>query len=249
MTYIDLRFTVATAPIVTPPPGEYYQLMWDWQTDEYGGKVRPTAPAPATMKSLVDIWIPMPEPFQWWLWDVWNLARPGGITDTMNENQWDGYWHSKKAWTNKLNGSDVCASYPTGKNLDKRPMAREQLASRGMTIKLKDGWTAEAKRTNLWWPFDGIKNDAHLIYTPAQFAQMWWLCGYATVQTDKLLDDGTYQVDRFPSRVNDATGQSNDVFCPLLSRDGTLWFRRDRVRQVFKQENPYNPARAFSPNL
>jgi hypothetical protein len=247
---VTITSPVIVPPIVTPPSGEYYKLLWDFETAEYGGGVRPAAPCPATMKSLIDIWIPMPEAFQWWLWEVWNIFKPAGITDQTNKNQWDGYWDSGKAWTNKGNGSDVCASYPTGRNLDQRPMAREQLASRGMTVKLLDGWTASEKLNNLWWPFDAIKNDAHLIYTPADFAQMWWLCGYATVQTTKKLTVG-YQVDRFPNRFNVATGQSNDVFCPLLSRDGTLWFRKDRIRYMGDgvRANPYNPSRALSPAL
>ena len=241
-----MNITVSIKPnIITPPKGEYYQLMYDWQTDEYGGEARPNAPCPATMKSLQDTWIEMPEDFQWWFWDVWNLFRPAGITDEMNKTQWNGYWHSEKAWTNFSHGSDVCASYPTGRNLDKPPMARETLGSRGMVVKLKDGW--EHKEQN-WWPFDAITNKAHLQYTPIEFAKMWWLCPPATVQTDKQLPDGTYQIDRFPNRNNYITGQSNDVPMPLLTTDGTIWFQRDHVRYVGEgRVNPYNPNKIFSP--
>jgi hypothetical protein len=233
--------------IIVPPPGEYYQLMYDWQTDEYGGGVRPSAPCPATMKSLQDVWIEMGEAFQWWFWDVWNLYRPAGITDDMNRAQWNGYWHSNKAWTNNFNGSDVCASYPTQLNLDQPPMARETLGCRGMTVKLRDNWTHKEQN---WWPFDAITNTAHLLYTPLEFAQMWWLCCPATVQTAIHLPDGSYQVNRFTGRNNPASGQHNDVPMPLLTRDGTIWFLRDHLRYVgdgSTRPNPYIPSKSFNP--
>jgi hypothetical protein len=240
---IVITSPVVVPPIVIPPPGEYFQLMWDWQTDEYGGGVRPVAPAPATMKSLVDVWVEMPEPFQRWFWEVWMIYAPDDMSLDRRKQKWDSYWHSATAWTNKGNGSDVCASYPTGKNLSARPMAREQLGCRGMNVKLRDGWTAQDKLNNMWWPFDAIQNNANLLYSPAEFARMWWLCGYATVQTNKKLADGTYQIDRFPQL------DGNDVPLPLLSRDGTLWFHRNRVRPVNVRANSYNPPRQSIPNL
>lgn len=242
-----MKITIDIKPLaITPPPGEYYQLLFDYQTDEYGGLPRPNAPCPATMKSSQDVWIDMPEAFQWWFWDAWNLFRPSGITDEMNRAQWNGYWHSNKAFTNFGHGSNVCASYPTGENLDKPPMARETLGCRGMTVKLRDGWTYKEQN---WWPFDAITNQAHLQYTPLEFAQMWWLCPPATVQTDKKLSNG-FQVDRFPSRYSPITGQSNDVPMPLLTTDGTIWFLHDHVRYVGDgsvRPNPYNPPKSFSP--
>jgi hypothetical protein len=219
-----------------PPTGEYYKILHHYEDPNFV----PIGSAPSVIASRTDIWVDMPEPFQWWFWRVWNIYAPDDMPLATRQLEWDEYWHSRTAWTNFGHGSDVCASYPTAKNLTAPPMARETLGSRGSIIKLQDGFTA---KSDLWWPFDAIKSDAYNLYAPAEFARMFWLCCPSTIQTDVKLSDGTYRVNRFPH----LTGR--DVPTPLLTRDGVIWFRKDAVQRVFTRESAYNPSRVFNPAL
>ena len=252
---LDITMTYAWPEVAwpAPPPGRYFRVLRDYETNEWGGGVRESVSEshkgmPATIKTRDDTFISMPREFQFWFWEVWNLFAPASMTEAQRKSQWAGYWHSNLAWTNFQHGSDYCADYINGTNLTSLPMARETLWARGNIVKLQDGFT---NLDDKWWPMDAITSDVSTLPSPEAFARMWWLCGLATVQNPTRFDDGTYQVDRFPHLRDPNTGVGNDVPMPMLSRDGVLYFDKLRLREVTPgvHLNPYNPVKTFSPQF
>jgi len=245
MTSIQIRISAPTPSLITPPPGRYFRLLYDWETDEYGGGVRPSVQQnggePATMKSRYDVWVDMPESFQRWFFEVFRLFAPTSMSEATVKDKWAQYWHSRLAWTNFSNGSDAKADYINGTNLDKPPMAKETLGSRGNVLRLLEDKQDGSK----YYPFEAITVSSHLSTPPRDFAQMWWLCNLATIQNVNKFSDGTYQVDRFPQL------DGNDVPLPMLSNDGVIWFEKSKVREVaaLPRFNPYNPDRPFAPQF
>ncbi len=250
MLNIDASLRLSFAPQVTPnpPPGaRLFRIMWDFETDEYGGGVRPpeNRGKPATMKSRIDHFTEMNEPLQMWLWEVWNIYAPAWMPLETRKEKWASFWHSNKAWTNSRNGSDYLADYINQTNLDQPPMRMESLASRGNVVMLHQEIAPDGK----WLPFYATRKDEYLYTDPQTFARQWWMCHFATVQDWQKLPDGTYQVDRFPDFKHPITHETNDVPMPFLTRDGVIWLERAYVEEVGGRVNPYNPPRPFNPNL
>lgn len=255
-----ISITIGTAPQapspITPPEGDYYYQMGDWETDEYGGGVRPSViqngGEPATMKSRHDIWVPMPEPFQRWYYEVFKLHAPTWMTEAEKKQAWANIWASKLAWTNFQHGSEYLADYINGTNLDKEPMARETLGSRRNVLLLRK----DLMDGSIWLPFDAITATSHLHIAPYDFARMFWLNHLCTIQTSNKLPDGTYQIDRFPQFKHPVTRETTDVPMPLLGEDdgkggGVIWFKREFVRKIpaLPRWNPYNPPKPFNPSF
>ena len=246
MTSISISINSAPTPSpIVPPAGRYFRLLYDWQTDEYGGGVRGSVlqngGEPATMKSRYDVWVDMPEPFQRWFFEVWKLFAPASMSEATVKDKWAQFWESKLAWTNFENGSDYKADYINGTNLSQPAMAKETLGSRGNVLRLLE----DKQDSSMYLPFEAITATSHLAVPPRDFAQMWWLCNLATIQNSVKFSDGTYQVDRFPQL------DTNDCPLPMLSNDGVIWFPKSKVKEIdpLPRFNPYNPDRPFSPEF
>ena len=246
---VSLTFSWPVAP--TPAPaGRYFRILRDYETDEFGGGVRPSVVQnggePATIKSRDDYFVPMDKDFQLWFYQVWSIFAPPEMAESTRREKWAGFWESHLAWTNFGHGSDVCADYVNGTHLDAAPMAKETLTARGNIVRLADGFTSFSDK---WWPFVALSPSNYKQYTPAEFAGMWWLCHLATIQNVTKFTDGTYQVDRFPHLSIKDRNIYRDVPVPLLSRDGIIYFDKTRLVEVPARVSPYNPARPFSPDL
>ena len=243
--------------VFVPPPGRYYRVKWDWETaastmdnwqDDAGNsipirysvwKLQDGKGLPATKKSRYDIWTPIDEAYQRHEWEVWKLFAPSTQTEAERIDAHTRFHGGALAWCNKT-GMEDHADFIAGKNLDKELPARESLCSRGNVLKLQDGFTSFG---DAWWPFDCFSPASFLAMPSLQIARSYWLTHFATTQVKTKFSDGTWSVSRFPH--NDG----NDVPLPILTRDGVIWLERWAVEEVTGRVNPYNPTKAYSPNL
>lgn len=232
----DARLTV-TRPVDVYhlPDGDFWRLKWD---DEIPGQWIRTN-FPATVESLEGVFIPMPEDYQRWFYNVWKFFAPSSMGVTLLKKRWAGFWDSGLAWTNHNNGSDVLADYINGTHLDQKPMRRQMLTAQGNVVRQVDSlsyagevWiVCEALRVTDFPPLET------LLASP-------WLLHYCTTMQTQIFGEH-HGCSRFPQL------DWNDVPLPLLSQNGRITFRESYLEKLPPNStlpNPYWPAYAYSPS-
>ena len=219
MTDIDLRFTVATAPIVTPPPNLWF-LEHEWPVRGIiaaaektvivdGVEINTLPSAPQTCKTLDDYWGDLTAEREPWWFNMFKNNAPSAWALDFIKKKWLGYTDSATAWTNK-HGSDIYRSFVCGTNSDKGPMGQETLVCKGNSVKVIGA--PQVIGGENWYPIEAV-NSSEPLPNWQDVMSKPWLCHAAVI----LYPDG--HTSNFPQ----LGGQP--VPLPVVSKTGILWIK------------------------
>lgn len=207
----------------------FYRVLQDFETQEYNYAPRPNAPTPETVKSLDDRFIGQGEAWQCFAFEQLRLSAGDSMTLDELKKAWAGLMDGGRAWSND-HGSDTCADYINGTNLDKSPIALETITAGG-AVHLCIGESIHAAGAD-WLPFAAL--DCEKPIPNVNYQTHPWLFKLSTI----IRDDG--HVIPFPQL------KGLDVPVLFVAKGGVCYLRTDRVERLpagAPFPRPYVPAR------
>lgn len=233
-----MRFAIS--PTIPKVKLGMYYIYKDYELFPY--LPRNTAPCPATLKTLYDIFIPAIKNYQVFWFNVLKALAPTYMTLEDVKAVFARITHSQTAWTNK-SGSDILADYINGTNLTLPPFEQETLVDRGNVVKVIGNrkWSG-----GQWWlPFEtlNINNLPAVSFVVdsvnRKILKPYLIHAMTTITTTKL-EDGTYKANPFPDFNGDT------VPLPIITKTGVNYIPEKMVKKIDENKpypSPYNPPR------